>query len=173
MTISVAMYLTARHYFLNSGHKELLLPKSTLTAFDESDPIWSSPQTFMNGPLIKADQNTRISNVDEKPFAVSFAIDAQAPTSIIIRRMFFPGWQVTLNGNKYPLDQENGFLKTQVEPGNWQIKARFGKTPLRKAGDIISLVAFLALIFLITIPLLIKIKTILIGGVHEVFRFPK
>ena len=57
---------------------------------------------------------------------------------------YFPYWTVWVDGNKVKIDYDNffGLITFEVSPGEHQVKAKLLDTPIRKAGNIISLVSF-------------------------------
>ena len=137
---------TSRHYYLKTEHSEPLLPRETLTAFDESTPVWSSKKTFKDGPLILSTNNINVSGLEEKPFRISFGIMTENTSDITIRRMYFPGWTLEVNGEPYPLGNTDGFLSTKLKAGTWKVDVYFVETPLRRTANAISLVSLIIII---------------------------
>jgi hypothetical protein len=59
----------------------------------------------------------------------------------------FPGWQVLANGKPMEINHENelGLITVKLEEGDYQIDARLKDTPVRKSGNIISIISLMAL----------------------------
>ena len=137
---------TSRHYFLKTEHRQPLLPRQTLTAFDENNPIWSNEATFTSGPLISSNTKVDISNLKDQPYQISFDVRTVNFTKLIIRRIYFPGWILELNGEPYKLSTTNGFLSTELKAGIWKVNVYFIETPLRKTANAFSLVSLIIVI---------------------------
>ncbi len=60
----------------------------------------------------------------------------------------FPNWTVWLDGEKIEINHENflGLIAFKVPPGEHQIKAKLLNTPVRTAGNLMSLVGWLGLL---------------------------
>lgn len=145
-----ATIFTSRHYFLKPSQLESGRPTENLTTQNEYDPIWARDQTFINRPLITSKPQAKIAKLEEKPFMVSFEALVDQPTDLIIRRLYFPGWQLKVNNQNHQLAPSDGLLSFNLPSGNWQVKAYFTQTPLRKIADTITVVSMslLALIAL-------------------------
>jgi hypothetical protein len=65
---------------------------------------------------------------------------------------FFPNWEVLANAAKLNIRPEGelGLISFDLEKGEWEIKAHLRDTPIRTAGNLVSLLS------LITIPLYLK-----------------
>lgn len=142
---------TSRHYFLKTGFDKPFKLIPTLTAYNESDPIWSQPETFMPGPLISSSEPITIKNLQASPFSITFDTDSGKKIDLTIRRMYFPGWIVAIDGKKNPSNTTNGFLATSVPPGAKKVEARFEETPIRALANIISLSTLLFILCMIVI----------------------
>lgn len=69
-------------------------------------------------------------------------------TTVQINQIYFPGWEVTVDGQKVPIfyDNTRGLIQVVVSPGSHLIKANFGETPLRTVANAISLLAAMFLL---------------------------
>ena len=61
----------------------------------------------------------------------------------------FPNWQVLANGKPVEINHQNelGLISFRLEAGSYQVEVRLKNTPIRTAGNLISLLAWLSLIF--------------------------
>ncbi len=81
--------------------------------------------------------------------ALSATARVRADSDLTLRfyTYFFPGWRATVGGQPAEITPEppNGLISLALPPGEHEVAVRFGSTPLRRVGQIISL-ATLALI---------------------------
>lgn len=67
-----------------------------------------------------------------------------------INRVYFPGWNVFVDGNPAAIEyQKEGFLDITVPAGSHQVNYVFRETPVRLAADLITLVSLALAIWLI------------------------
>jgi len=85
-----------------------------------------------------------------------FRVKTQEGGKIQLSCYYFPYWTVWVDGNRVKIDYDNffGLITFEVSPGEHQVKAKLLDTPIRKTGNIISLVSIF----------------IFIGGVIKVLR---
>lgn len=143
--ILLAIY-TSRHYFLRPTQLVSNPPTSNLTTENEFNTVYSNEKTFKNRPLITSTPTTQISNLKATPFRVSFDMVSEKPTEVIIRKLYFPTWQIEVNAQKYPVGQKDGLLSLNLPSGTWSIVASFKESAIRRAGNFASLLFFLGLI---------------------------
>ncbi len=142
----------SRHYFLKPAQLQPNLPTANLTTSNEYDTIWSNPQTFVPGPLVSSNPQSVILPSGQNPFDIKANVINPQLSQIVIRKMYFPGWILKINGKQKAIDIKDGLIATTLEPGNWQIQAYFTESPLRLFSDILTLVGFIALAGLIIKP---------------------
>jgi len=144
LLIAATIY-SSRHYFLSSGHNKAVPALPTLTAFGESNPIWSTTKTFESGPLIASDKNIQISNIAEQPFEISFELIVFEQTSVVVRRIYFPGWKLKVDNKPRTLSIIDGLTAFYLDAGRWQVELSFEETPIRKAANSITLFSIIVL----------------------------
>ncbi|MBI2195605.1 MAG: hypothetical protein HYU48_00995 [Candidatus Levybacteria bacterium] len=82
------------------------------------------------------------------------SIQGYFPTQRIIQinTIYFPGWEVAVNGKIVPIDyNSNGLIRFTVSSGSNNIVVRFGETPIRIFADIISIAGILLIIILLIV----------------------
>ena len=88
----------------------------------------------------------------------AFEITSAQPFTAKIRRFYFPGWRAWVDGE--PADvapgEPHGFITVPLPAGAHILELRFGSTPTRTMGTVVSLMSLLALLGL-ALP----------GGVHR------
>ena len=148
LIIFLSIY-TSRHYFLKPTQLEHNPPTATLTTQNEFDNIWVTEETFNTRPVVTDTSNAIISNLVKSPFSISFKTNTKAPTNFTVRKMYFPGWQVKVNGQDYPIEIKDGLISFDLPSGSWQIEMKFSESPLRKTANLITVLSFAVLILLL------------------------
>jgi hypothetical protein len=116
-------------------------PKTTTAVREEISPRWVTREKYFGGQLINSQTNEKISDISNGSiFSVS------QKTSVVIRKNYFPGWQLT----KLPLGKTinyspdfDGNISAVLENGRYRLQ--YTGTLIEKFADLISL---LSLIFL-------------------------
>ena len=70
-------------------------------------------------------------------------INTQAPMNVTLNRVYFPGWQYWVNGRRQKDTIINGLPHISIPMGNSVVEARFGSTPVRVIGNMLSIFAVL------------------------------
>src|SRR5207237_8112566 len=76
-----------------------------------------------------------------------FTSEARAGALMVhLRRIYFPGWTATIDGQPAPLDllAPNGTMRVQVPAGEHVLAFTFGETNIRVAADGLSLLSAVA-----------------------------
>ncbi len=121
-------------------------PSTTDTG--ESSPIWSV--RFMEyAPAVPAeviDGKADISVGNRTHTTRSYTIVASESSRIRENTLYFPGWDITVDGQSVPVEFQDpnsrGLMTYSVEPGMHDVQVVFGSTKLRRAADLISLASF-------------------------------
>ncbi len=94
----------------------------------------------------------RLQVTEERLARLTLQVDAAAPFTLRLHRFYYPGWQITANGRPVPVRPtgELGLVTADMPAGAYTATARFGETPLRMALDIVSALALVALVGLLT-----------------------
>lgn len=79
----------------------------------------------------------------------SFTVNAESEVVVRINILDFPRWRVFIDGREaeifIPEEEEWGRIYINVPAGSHEVTARFYDTPVRTAGNLISLISWLAL----------------------------
>ena len=148
--IAVFIILTSiyssRHYFLKPTQFSST-PTSVIPGFpNEYDTIWTKDNTYKVQSLVTTKPHTNIQNLTNDGSKLSFSLRTSKLTDVIIRKIYFPGWTLKINGVSHKLSQTDGLIHFQTAPGNWVIKIYLSETPVRKIGDFITLLSLVLLI---------------------------
>ena len=78
-----------------------------------------------------------------------FDVDVESEAIIKLPLFDFPGWQVFANGKPVEINHQNelGLIAFRLGLGSYQVEVKLKNTPIRTAGNLISLFSWLGLIF--------------------------
>lgn len=88
--------------------------------------------------------------IQASPFEATFSVHAEQPTRLILDRFYFPGWIAETGGGSLAVGPSEplGLLSFTVPAGINSVRVRFGDTPVRSIGTLLSLLTFSGLIVL-------------------------
>jgi uncharacterized membrane protein len=102
------------------------------TGWKGTRPI--SPVAVTNGQITAQSQSKHL----DKEFTVFMDKDG----NITVNTLYFPGWIATVDLKDVPIQySEDGIIRISVPRGRHAIRVRFTDTPVRRAGNIISIVS--------------------------------
>ncbi len=127
----------------------------------ESSPIWSvrfMEKTPAAQYEIAQGQGT-ITPVTRNSTTHIFTVNAVTRVRVVENTLYFPGWQVTVDGTKLLEDHEliyqdpshRGLMTFWVSQGRHNVVTSFGDTKLRKTASLISIIGLLSLAITISI----------------------
>lgn len=128
---------------------------TSTTDTGESSPIWSvrfmeqQPKAHMEiitgSATIREGGRTSVEH--------SYLIDARTKTRLRENTLYFPGWNVLVNGRAVPIEFQDpanrGLITFFVEQGQHAVQVRFGETRVRFFSNTISAIALVTLTFLL------------------------
>lgn len=76
---------------------------------------------------------------------IEFKTDTDEPITVRVNTLYYPGWQVLVDGKKAPFSFENerGVIEIPIEEGEHQVLVEFKETPMRLLADLISLASLI------------------------------
>lgn len=122
----------------------------------ESSPIWST--RFMEkralAPIEIIEGDAIIRQIVKSTTSHQYRIDAMAPTRVVENTLYFPNWEVSVDGTSVLTEFQDpnyrGLMTFWVDPGKHDVTVSFGDTKLRHVANFISsigLVMFLTTVF--------------------------
>lgn len=138
-------------YFYDSNY----LNYAHSTEFGAASTIWSAgdPIAYPKEPVEIISGNGVLSNYQRKPRVHAFSVEAQDQIAILDNTLYFPGWKVTVDDQKVPIEFQDanhrGLITFFVPKGKHHVTVRFTESPIRLISDIISLTTFSALVLII------------------------
>lgn len=82
---------------------------------------------------------------------IVFGIDAKETSIVQINKIYYPGWGVTIDNTRIPIDYQNalGVMRIQVPAGKHTVAAAFRETPLRFFADVLSLTSLVVYLIVV------------------------
>lgn len=143
---------SSRHYFLKSTQFESNIPTSNLTTQNEFDPIWTTASTFINRPIISAKGIARLTITSQRPYDLTFNIDTEKDNEILIRKLYFPNWNVLVNNTPISSYQKDGLVALNLTKGSHKVTARYESDTLTQTANIATIISLLFIGLLFFLP---------------------
>jgi len=123
--------------------------EDTTTVRDEYMPIW-----VLEKPNFRADQKIEIEEGDARiitqeirPTEYNSVIESPTTSKVKVNSIYFPGWQVDVDGTRQTIDYRNkyGLITFELPKGRHEVIIKYGKTPVHLISEIVSLFFFLGI----------------------------
>lgn len=141
--ISTILYIKPAS-FTDKGDGFYSTNEGTTTVRDEYLPLWVIRQNPIRANTkIQVNGNTRIQEQNIRPSSYTATIKSDTDTNIQVNSIYFPGWQVKVDGKIAPINYTNdfGLINFQLPQGEHKVIIRYTETPVHTAADLISTVA--------------------------------
>jgi len=130
--------------FVDRGDGYYSTNEDTTTVRDEYLPLWVKEK-----PPKRAERNFELHGKGEIEHVIPTFTDYRAyittseKIEVKFNKIFFPGWQVKINGQTTRIDYQNqsGLITFNLPKGTSEVIIKYGKTPIHLVSEIISLVA--------------------------------
>lgn len=144
---------------VNKGDSFYLNYPGAAAYHGEATTIWTEgdASSFPKQPLELIGGKATITNFTEKSNLHSFTIKAQTPAQILDNTVYFPGWEVMVDGQNVPIEFQDanhrGLITFRLPQGTHDVQVQFKESKVRLIADILSLTmfAFVAIFFIITL----------------------
>lgn len=119
--------------------------EATTTVADEYMPVWVSdkPKTRSLDTIdvVSGDANLSVRRFSKE--TINTIADVKEGGIVQINKIYYPGWGVTIDGVRVPIDYQNafGFMRISVPTGVHEIHAAFRETPERFIADMMSVIS--------------------------------
>lgn len=140
---------------LNPANETFSGPAAWTTDTGESTPRWATrfQDKFPKSQLEVvwgADIDYQVLSLQKEKHR--YLIEAKVPTQVVDNTLYFPGWQVTVNGQEAPIEYQDqnwrGLITFPVPAGRSEVEVEFTMTGVRKAAGAITLASFAILLML-------------------------
>lgn len=156
-------------------NQQMFLPDSQLLSYagsathlGEFTPVTRSTSKFIPFPytIQVISGKATIVKVKEKSAEKVYQIDVSEFAKIRLNTLYFPGWQINLDGQHLKLESgftitgdtnlktdvdQSGLIYVDIPKGKHILGAKFRETPVRQVGNFVSLGAFLIVLLLLVI----------------------
>jgi uncharacterized membrane protein len=106
---------------------------------------WKKDRPAQKIEVVNGD--AKATGLTTSPLLYEFSVTTNTESRIRINTLYYPGWEVLINGKAVLVDYEHdGTITFSVLPGQWQVSVRFTETSLRRMANAIS---FLSLFWLV------------------------
>jgi hypothetical protein len=145
--ITLAFYANRNHLRINQSLDwpldfYLKLERTTNT-YDEYTPKWVQSEAVkkFTTKVESAIAGAKISIDKNKSNYLSFIFDAPADGVVRINTVYYPGWQVFVDGKRTEVSYNNGLIEFQVKKGKSKVVSQFTETPLRQFSNLLTAAA--------------------------------
>lgn len=146
--ITTLTIFASRHYFLKPTQYESTPTSQEPSLPNEFETKWSTSNTYKYRPFITPSEKIIISNFRDLGTNFSFDIKTQQSLVITIRRLYFPGWHVNLDGKDQQIIIKDGLISINLPAGANKVYVYFEEDLLRKTANLITLLSFVVIIYL-------------------------
>ncbi|MDO8659114.1 MAG: hypothetical protein Q7K54_00765 [Candidatus Parcubacteria bacterium] len=140
-------------YYINRGDNYYLTNNATTTSSGELMPLWVKkiPVQRWKEKIEIINGEGVLRDISYNSKMLKFSIDALSQSTIRVNTIYYPGWNVLVDGINVPISyaNEKGAMDISVNSGNHIVRMNFGETQLRLISDIISLASIAMLLLLI------------------------
>jgi hypothetical protein len=136
---------------------------STVVA-DEYAPRWvQTPPHEALGTVQDPVSDTAAVDViieEQRSHRVRFVTSGRESALLRLNMIYFPGWQVRVDGERRPLSYDNphGLIEVLLSEGTHGVEVLLGPTPVRRVAAILTLLSLLAAIALPALPRLLSLR---------------
>ena len=122
-----------------------------VTTAREYEPIWTTARPEVPAPadrLLLIGGEVRVRNSRVTGHRQEWLIEAGGPAQLRAATYYYPGWQLTVDGERRPVTVQNpyGLIDFTLESGSHEVVLAFGSTPLRSWATVISAAALVLLL---------------------------
>lgn len=135
------------------------------TAYDEYEPYWGQvtpldmppdAASYINNPFqIRIRESDAIREADNLSYTSirdnQIQVVASKNMTIRFRQFYFPGWQVTVDDELYPItpDERFGLISTELPKGEHLVQLDYVGTPIQQLSTLISIMTAIGCIVII------------------------
>jgi uncharacterized membrane protein len=130
----------------------------------EANPIWTAgdPHKQAEKPVEIIKGKGTVNNIEKKSQLHEYTVSTKEVLGIVDNTHYFPGWQVTVDGKKVPIQFQDpnyrGLITYDVSPGKHNVKVNFTESPIRKIANIATIFAIIFVVVFFTTTLIYNRK---------------
>lgn len=109
----------------------------------------------LTSKAIVLEGQARIELVERRPLGDTVRVNAATPARIQFYTRYFPGWTASIDGDAVPIEPygEQGLVTLDVPAGEHTVTTRWGTTPPRIVGAVVSSIALVFALGIVLLPL--------------------
>lgn len=117
----------------------------------QASTIWTAgdPGKKAEQQIEIIDGEAMISKIEKKSNSHVFIVEAKTNSRVLDNTIYFPGWQVKVDGEKVPIEFQDinhrGLITFSVPQGQHNVEVRFGESPVRFISNMTSLVSIIVI----------------------------
>jgi hypothetical protein len=125
------------------------------TDFGAATPVWTAgdPATYPQKPVSVIAGSGTVTDIERAYIRHAFVVTNQTDVTILDNTLYFPGWQVRVDGQKVPIQFQDpnhrGLLTFSVPKGRHRVDVSFHDSPLRSLANAVSIGTLLFLLLAI------------------------
>lgn len=122
------------------------------TYYGETDVIWSAGPagSYPPEPVQVISGTAVVNGYTKKGHVHTYSVEASDNARLVDNTQFFPGWRVYIDGVKTPVEFQDvhwrGLVTFSVPDGTHDVRVEFGRTRVRLAAEILTLVSAAVLV---------------------------
>lgn len=139
------------------SQRHLRTSGTTTVVGDEYRPLTAvEPAATLYGPRAETvtgeDPCSVIIPVEDRSHLIEAFIVSDTPSRVRVNCLYFPGWTATVDSRPAAIrpDARTGLMEIELPVGDRRLELRFGNTPVRNAGIVLSTLSFLFLLAMVT-----------------------
>lgn len=130
----------------------------TTTVKGEFMPKWvkESPTTNVTQKIEVIKGNAKVSDIFQKSNYIQFNLKDSKDSIVRVNTIYYPGWEAFMNGDRLSINYKNdkGVMDIPISRPGGTVTLTFGETTLSFLSDLLSVLAFIAVLFLFLRPVL-------------------
>ncbi len=153
MLIFLAFYANRNHLRINQvldwPLDFCLKLERTTNTYDEYTPKWVNFDATKKAPskIETSIPSTDLKIREERSNYLSFSLDLPKETKVRINTVYYPGWEVFVDGQPTAIQYDQGVIEFPVKSGKTEIVSRFRETPLRLFSDLLTVLTLSVIIY--------------------------
>ena len=140
--ILVLPYAHPREY-VDRGDDFYVTNAATTTSSQEYTPLWVKelPVQAAAQKVVVTQGDAAIEHISSSSNRVSFTITATNSAVFQINTIYYPGWELDIDGKEADLSYDNprGVMEGSVSAGQHIVMAEFTETPIRRVANVLTI----------------------------------
>ncbi len=148
LALFLALFFMTKAYrrplaFIDKLDMFYITNQSTTIEGDENTPVWVKKPP-KEAPPEKVELEGKYQIKKQESNLLDFEVDASQKQKVFVNTIYYPGWQLFINGKEEKIDYNNdkGIISFGLPSGKSEVRVVFRETPLRQFSNTVSLISF-------------------------------